>query len=133
MEDGANQWLKTCIHQNPSLMRICFMNHYWGYNRRQGRTSKQSCGASSLVLNREALHLSNLYIAWLIIFQPAFQNIYYYSFSFLINLFIYLFMAELGLRCCARAFSTCSKWGLLFVAVHGLLIAVASLVAEHGL
>ena len=25
------------------------------------------------------------------------------------------------------------EWGLLFVAVHGLLIAVASLVAEHGL
>ena len=25
------------------------------------------------------------------------------------------------------------KWGLLFVAVRGLLIAVASLAAEHGL
>ena len=25
------------------------------------------------------------------------------------------------------------EWGLLFVAVRGLLIAVASLVAEHGL
>ena len=48
-------------------------------------------------------------------------------------LFIYLFLAALGLRCCARAFSSCGKWGLLFVAVHGLLIAVASLVAEHGL
>ena len=31
-----------------------------------------------------------------------------------------------------RAFSSCSKQGLLFVAVRGLLIAVASLVAEHG-
>ena len=37
-------------------------------------------------------------------------------------------MAALGLCCCARAFSTCSEQGLLFVAVHGLLIAVASLV-----
>ena len=36
------------------------------------------------------------------------------------------------LRCCAWAFSSCGKWGLLFV-VCGLLIAVASLVAEHGL
>ena len=27
----------------------------------------------------------------------------------------------LGLRCCARAFSSCGKRGLLFVAVHGLL------------
>ena len=47
--------------------------------------------------------------------------------------FIYLFLAALGLRCCAQAFSSCSERGLLFVAVHGLLIAVASLVAEHGL
>ena len=33
----------------------------------------------------------------------------------------------------ARAFSSCGERGLLFVAVHGFLIAVASLVAEHGL
>ena len=46
---------------------------------------------------------------------------------------IYLFLAALGLRCCAQAFSSCSEQGLLFVVVHGLLIAVASLVAEHGL
>ena len=42
-------------------------------------------------------------------------------------------MAALGLRCCGRAFSNCVEWGLLFVAVRGLLIAVASLVAESGL
>ena len=56
---------------------------------------------------------------------------------FLINLFIYLliylFLAALGLHCCAQAFSSCSERELLFVAVRGLLIAVASLVAEHGL
>ena len=40
--------------------------------------------------------------------------------------FIYLFLAVLGLRCCARAFYSCSERGLLFVAVRGLLIAVAS-------
>ena len=45
----------------------------------------------------------------------------------------YLFLAALGLRCCAQAFSSCIELGLLFVAVRGLLIAVASLVAEHGL
>ena len=42
-------------------------------------------------------------------------------------------MAALGLHCCAWAFSSCGERGLLFVAVHGLLIAVASLVVEHGL
>ena len=47
--------------------------------------------------------------------------------------FIYLFLAALGLRCCAWASSSCREWGLLFVAVRGLLIVLASLVAEHGL
>ena len=46
---------------------------------------------------------------------------------------MYLFLAVLGFRCCAQAFSSCGEWGLLFVAVHGLLVAVASLVAEHRL
>ena len=43
-----------------------------------------------------------------------------------INLFIYLFMAALGLRGCAQAFSSRGERRLLFV-------AVASLVVEHGL
>ena len=49
-------------------------------------------------------------------------------FFFLINLFtyFYLFLAALGLGCCARAFSSCGEPGLLFVAAHRLLIAVAS-------
>ena len=32
-----------------------------------------------------------------------------------------------------RTFSRCGKWGLLFLAVHGLPIAVVALVAEHRL
>ena len=51
-----------------------------------------------------------------------------YGFFFFIN----LFMAVLGLSCCAGAFSNCGKRGLLFVAVGRLLIAVASLVGEQG-
>ena len=46
---------------------------------------------------------------------------------------IFIFLAVLGLRFCVRAFSSCSERGLLFAAVHGLLIVVASLVVEHGL
>ena len=38
-----------------------------------------------------------------------------------------------GLCCCTQAFSSCGERGLLFVAVHGLLVTVASLVAEHEL
>ena len=41
------------------------------------------------------------------------------------NKFIYL--AALGLPCCARAFSSCGERGLLLFAVCCLLIAVASL------
>ena len=46
--------------------------------------------------------------------------------------FIYLFI-YFWLCCCVWAFSSCVEQGLLFVAVHRLLIAVASLVVEHGL
>ena len=45
----------------------------------------------------------------------------------------YLFMAVLGLRFCARAFSSCGERGPLFIAVRGPLIIAASLVAEHRL
>ena len=40
-------------------------------------------------------------------------------------------MTVLGLRFCARAFSSCGKWGPLFIAVRGPLTIAASLVAEH--
>ena len=50
-----------------------------------------------------------------------------FSFSFI------LFLAALGFHCCARTFSSFGERGLLFIAVHGILIVVASLVVEHGL
>ena len=42
-------------------------------------------------------------------------------------------MAVLCLRFCARAFSSCGKWGPLFITVRGPLTIAASLVAEHRL
>ena len=42
-------------------------------------------------------------------------------------------MAVLGLCFCPRAFSSCGKWGPLFIAVRGPLSIAASLVAEHRL
>ena len=42
-------------------------------------------------------------------------------------------MAVLGLRFCARAFSSCGERGPLFIAVRGPLTIAASLVAEHRL
>ena len=42
-------------------------------------------------------------------------------------------MAVLGLRFCARAFSSCGERGPLFIAVRGPVTVAASLVAEHRL
>ena len=46
-------------------------------------------------------------------------------------------MAVLGLRFSARAFSSCGKWGPLFIAVHGPLTGLSLsrplFVAEHTL
>ena len=42
-------------------------------------------------------------------------------------------MAVLGLRFCARAFSSCGKRGPLFIAVRRPLTVTASPVAEHRL
>ena len=61
------------------------------------------------------------------------QDNFLYLFFFNFYLFIYLFMAVLGLRSCARAFSSCGKRGPLFIAVRGPLTIAASLVAEHRL
>ena len=42
-------------------------------------------------------------------------------------------MAVLGLRFCARAFSSCGKRGPLLIVVHGSLTITASPAAEHRL
>ena len=53
------------------------------------------------------------------------------SFYFLIILFI-LFFTVLGLCCCVRFSLAVVSGGYSLVAVHGLLLSVASLVLEHG-
>ena len=66
-------------------------------------------------------------------FSPPYTLYSNSTFFFFFFFLILFFLAALGLRCCVWAFSSCGKQGLLFVAVRGLLIAVASLVAEHRL
>ena len=85
----------------------------------------------SYVYHRDSCRLrSILCISYRNYFYPyRSKSIQLISNSFL----IFFFLAALCLRCCTRAFSSCSKWGLLFVVVRSLFIAVASLVAEHGL
>ena len=74
-----------------------------------------------LILNSTLAHYQSL--SW--------YHTFFFFFKF--YLFIYLFMAVLGLRLCARALSSCGKWGPLFITVRGPLTIAASLVAEHRL
>ena len=62
----------------------------------------------------DMLQLNTVYV----LSPSQFLEVQYWFFS--INLFIYLFLAALGLHCCAQAFSSCDEQRLLFVAVHGL-------------
>ena len=55
--------------------------------------------------------------------RQLFNEIYFF--------FTYLFLVELGLRCCTQTFSSCGELGLLSVVVSRPLIAVVSLVAER--
>ena len=54
-------------------------------------------------------------------------------FLYLFIEFFFFFLAVMGLHYYTWTFSSCSEQGLLFVAVHGLLTAADSLVAEHSL
>ena len=67
------------------------------------------------------MHLTRLYFS------------FFFNFLFIYLFIYYLFLPVWGLCCCARAFSSCNEQGILFVAAQGVLIAVASLIAEHGL
>ena len=70
---------------------------------------------------------------WVIYKCVSFQIFGGFPDIFFVIDFFFFFLAVLGLCFCTRAFSNCSKRGLLFVVLRGLLIAVASLVVEHGL
>ena len=81
-----------------------------------------------------------------ILLMPFFFLFQSFLFFFkLIYLFIYLFLAVLGLHFCARAFSSCGKRGPLFIRCTGLSLSrplllrstvsrrAGSVVVAHGL
>ena len=71
-------------------------------------------------------------MVYLVLFRGLAPFFFFFNIYIFLNLF-YLFMAVLGLRFCERAFSSCGKWGPLFIAVCGPLTIAASLLAERGL
>ena len=73
-------------------------------------------------------------ITWKRLHVKSYPGSFFFFFFLKRNdLFIYLFLAVLGPRLCARAFPSCGKRGPLFIAVRGPLTVTASLVAEHRL
>ena len=73
------------------------------------------------------------YVIYFFFFRhQLYLNICYFIY-FIFFKFIYLFLAVLGLRFYARAFSSCGKRGPLLITVHGPLTIAASLAAEHRL
>ena len=66
--------------------------------------------------------------------KVQFRDVSSYGAAFFLFCFVfYLFLAVLGLRFCAMAFSSFGKRGPLFIAVRRALTIVAALVAEHRL
>ena len=89
--------------------------------------------ATLLVLSSIILSLSSCPNGIKLNTSMTLYTLFFFFFLILFYLFIYPFMAVLGLRFCARAFSSCGKWGPLFIVVRGPLTVTASLVAEHRL
>ena len=88
-----------------------------------GQEGLQHHRAAVLNILRQFLHFFfSIFFFPLFVCQVLFKFIY-----------LFLFMAVLGLRFCARAFSSCGKRGPLFLAVRRPLTIAASLVAQHRL
>ena len=74
---------------------------------------------------------SRLYVMSPALWISSLHDLFFLNFYLFI--YFYLFMAVLGLRFCTSAFSSCGKWGPLFIVVRGPLTIAASLVSEHRL
>ena len=62
-----------------------------------------------------------------------FSSFFFINITFMVEFYLFIFLAVLGLCFCARASFSCGKRGPLFIAVRGPLTIAASLVAEHRL
>ena len=69
-----------------------------------------------------------------LVLLSTFQELFtYHNINLFLKNNIYFIFAVLGLHSYMWAFSNCGESDLLFIAVHGLISAVISLVAEHKL
>ena len=111
---------------NAHLLKAVWKQRLLGWFRRNFCHLLNSLG-NLLTQNCEYLNCINIFFILFFICLCGNDNISFFFFKF------YLFMAVLGLRFRARAFSSCGERGPLFIAVRGPLTIAASLVAEHRL
>ena len=92
----------------------------------------QLCSSFSILLWLFGVFCS---VIWMLGFLKNFllKNAIRFFFKFNLFIYSYLFLAVLGPRFCARAFSSRGKWEPLFIAVRGPLTIAASPVVEHKL
>ena len=134
---GAWRGTSNFLHDSKSLMWRWFDEH--GPRVSSIRWFKWLMGY--IVLWHGRSYLSWEWSSCISDYSSSFLNAaWYLSAGFALTLiffpfffFFNLFLAALGLHCFCMAFSSCGSLGLLFAALRGILIAVASLVAEHRL
>ena len=92
---------------------------------------------TSITIQNKCLLLSVQYIGkehkisrMILIDCSCFKESYYRKQISFRNLFFFFWLSWV---CCAQDFSSCSEQELLFFALHGILIVVASVIVEQGL
>ena len=84
-----------------------------------------------LIFPRKVIFKNNYFAIICLMFEkkllmPVIKSSGFFFLLIIIYLFIYLFLAVLGHRFCARAFSSCGKRGPLFITVRRPLTVTAS-------
>ena len=77
-------------------------------------------------------HCATREVPYMCFYALSFMYIDFFK-KFILFIYLFIYLAVLGLHFCARAFSSCSEQGPLFIAVHRPLTVAASLVGEHRL
>ena len=120
-----------CLGEHPSHLPMHVFTDRYAYNF---TCCSITCKLCNIVLN-SSVSWASFHVR--VDLQISFYLFIYLSIDFFLFIYLYLFIYYFWLHwvfVAAHGLSLVAvSGGLLFVAVHGLLIAVASLAAEHGL
>ena len=124
MENGLGQSRYIGVSTLPLCNSVTLANHLIHQN-----LCFLICTFRSMENKRKSfmMYRKNLKLSVLLQMQSQTLSLFY------LFIYYYYFLVVLGLRFCARAFSSCGERGPLFIAVRGPLTVAASLVADHKL